>query len=101
MFFDGVILHILYYYFYEVTGCLAGGSFSCQNGGTCLNINGIGVCACLLNGFSGTYCSTPLGCNFTGCLNGGFCITSTGTCSCLIGYTGSTCSSSKFSTWKF
>ncbi len=35
-------------------GCLLGGNFACQNGGTC---QPFGTCGCL-NGYTGTYCQT-------------------------------------------
>ena len=35
-------------------GCLLGGNFACQNGGTC---QPSGACVCL-NGYTGSYCQT-------------------------------------------
>ncbi len=38
----------------KVLGCLLGGNFACQNGGTCQSS---GTCVCL-NGYSGSFCQT-------------------------------------------
>jgi Notch-like protein len=86
-----ILLNILQ--FYQVIGCLAGGPYTCQNGGNCTNTNGIGYCRCS-NGYSGSYCTTSIGCvagsQYT-CLNGGSCNTNTGECQCAFGFGGSTC----------
>ena len=77
-----------------------GGIYACQNGGTCLNSNGVGVCICLSNGYGGNYCTIPLGCNAGGnqaCANGGICNISSGLCACPLGFSGVTCSTRKLS----
>ena len=76
---------------------MAGGIYTCLNGGSCINNNGIGVCQCA-SGYSGTYCATALGCNAGGsfaCQNGGACNSGTGICSCPNGYTGNYCATCK------
>ena len=76
---------------------MAGGQYTCLNGGNCFSNNGVGVCSCA-TGYSGTYCASVLGCTAGGsftCLNGGVCNTNTGVCSCATGYSGSTCATCK------
>ena len=76
---------------------MAGGIYTCLNGGSCLNNNGIGVCQCA-SGYSGTYCATALGCVAGGsfaCQNGGACNSNTGICTCPTGYTGNYCATCK------
>ncbi len=80
-------------FFIEAIGCLAGGLLSCQNGGTCFNINNYGSCQCPL-GYSGTNCEIFLGCTVGAqysCQNGGTC-SSNGTCQCAFAYSGNSCS---------
>ena len=76
---------------------MAGGIYTCLNGGSCINNNGVGVCQCA-SGYSGTYCATALGCNAGGsfaCQNNGACNSATGACSCPNGYTGNYCATCK------
>ena len=76
---------------------MAGGIYTCLNGGSCINNNGVGVCQCP-TGYTGTYCATALGCNAGGsfaCQNGGACNSGTGICSCQNGYTGNYCATCK------
>ena len=74
-------------------GCLAQGTQSCQNGGNCVNTNGVGTCSCQL-GYSGAQCQVAVGCVAGGtskCINGGVCSLANGQCQCPVTYSGSKC----------
>ena len=77
---------------FKASGCNAGGSLACQNGGSCSNN---GICICVL-GYTGSTCATYIGCQAGGslaCINGGSCVGTT--CQCIFGYSGQTCSNCK------
>uniref|UniRef100_A0A673W043 Notch receptor 2 n=1 Tax=Salmo trutta TaxID=8032 RepID=A0A673W043_SALTR len=66
---------------------------TCQNGGTCSNIQGSYTCVCV-NGFEGTHCEIDINeCASSPCLNQGTCLDQVKryVCQCPLGFSGEMC----------